>query len=175
MATNLTIKGKAQNGDSNTTTINYVNPAATNEQLMSLATAFNDFTTNTITDVTRIDKSSLTSDSRSSRNIRILDENDQPITSIPLASLGEGLNNAFGVILQGEGINYEADFWVKFTFPKNGSTSTSAPCVNIDVMDGEADFYVFKNGTDPLNASAMTVNFPATDLYQAVTVTLQII
>lgn len=59
MSTNLSIKGKTQGNDAVTSTINYVNPTATNANLVSLATAFNNLTTNTISDITRIDKNSL--------------------------------------------------------------------------------------------------------------------
>lgn len=59
MATSLSIKGKTQGNDAVTSTINYVNPNATNAQLVSLATAMNNLTTNTVADITRIDKNSL--------------------------------------------------------------------------------------------------------------------
>lgn len=58
--TALSIKGKTSSGDGITSTINYVNPNATAAQLVSLATAMNNLTTNTVSDITRIDKNSLT-------------------------------------------------------------------------------------------------------------------
>jgi len=177
MPTNISIKGKAQNGDSNTTTINYVNPAATNEQLMSLATAFNDFTTNTITDVTRIDKSSLTSDSRSSRNLRVINgDTEQPITAIPSASIGVGASNAFGVIVQMDGMTTDLEAYVKFTFTSSSSSVDHAPIqTEIEIVEpNEFDCYLYKREDKPLNVSALTVYIPATDLYQAATVTLPI-
>ena len=59
MSTSLSIKGKTQGNDAVTSTINYVNPNATDAQLVSLATAMNNLTTNTVADITRIDKNSL--------------------------------------------------------------------------------------------------------------------
>lgn len=94
MSTALSIKGKTQANDAVTSTINYVNPNATNAQLQSLASAMNDLTTNTIVDVTRIDKNSLTSAvTKLPRNAKITNAEDQEITSIAASSLAQDIGD----------------------------------------------------------------------------------
>ena len=90
MSRSLSIKGKTQANTALTTTINYVNPNATDEQLVSLATAFNGLTTNTLGDISRIDKESLTNViPKLPRNIQLLNIEQQPITQIQASSIGE--------------------------------------------------------------------------------------
>lgn len=85
--TNISIRSKDQSGTTGTTTINYVNPEATSSQLQSLASAFNDLTTNEIVDVTRIDKQVLGSEiDKLPRNAQFK-YNSAAVTSISAATL----------------------------------------------------------------------------------------
>lgn len=98
MATNLSIKGKTQANDAVTSTINYVNPGATDAQLISLATAMNDMTTNSVVDITKIEKNSLLNTiEKLPRNLTL------STATISAAAIPNDATEAVQVTLSGDG------------------------------------------------------------------------
>lgn len=176
MSTSLSIKGKTTGGDGVTSTINYVNPNATDEQLTSLATAFNDLTTNTVSDITRIDKNSLTA-TKLDRNLRLTKSTggtEETVTTIPFANLPDENNiGQSDLTIKGEGTFTAADLIVTkntegaayiFTDWYNGETS------------GDVKFSIHKYQDDEslVTTGTITISLPATDIYKASSVTLTI-
>lgn len=170
MSTSLSIKGKTPSNDAITSTINYVNPNATNAQLESLATAMNDLTTNTIADVIKITKESLTEpSSKLSRNMTIT-----PAT-VSFSSLQSTLpiddHNDPTATITGNGVTVDK---LKVTRPP---IEGGAYCL-IDWFQGGGDespieMYCLK-GSDGIYQGQIIFEIPADSVYESGSVTLTI-
>lgn len=177
MSTSISIKGKTQGNESVTTTINYVNPSATNSQLQSLASAFNNLTTNTITDVSKITKESLTA-TKLSRNMILTDLNETIPSavnmSVPYTTIGTDASNELFLILDGTfdpdqlivnctgGVNSAEDTYILislFTEVSTDETSTS--------------FVLRRKGNSSVTAT-YTITMPADSVYDEGVVTLTV-
>lgn len=183
MSTSLSIKGKTSGGDGITTTINYVNPNATNEQLQSLASAFNNLTTNTISDVTRIDKNSLTESSKLSRNITFIDASTrQTLTTINAADISVGVpadESEFGLGITYAGIADSDTIYIKFTTDYNSENMLSTTSTLFYAASGGnpayfAMYMAKADSTGTVDVSEITVYLPETDTYAAATATITI-
>lgn len=174
MSTALSIKGKTQANDGVTSTINYVNPNATNAQLVSLATAMNNLTTNTVADITRIDKNSLTSAvTKLPRNAYLTAQGaSTAITSVKASDVGQTFDEP--LILD---IHYEdqAGEYEEIAISKPaehtsyyvnwyGRTGTGQEPVG-------ALFIMRETGTE---AAEYNIYIPEDSAYQAATITLTI-
>lgn len=170
--TALSIKGKTSGGDGITSTINYVNPSATATQLQSLATAFNDLTTNTIVDVTRIDKNSLTGISpKQSRNLqwKTATSSDPTNATVPLSSIGTDIDNSYVLYMTSKVATNEAPIiennsplFMSIANDETGSGATQAFTIEVvkyndETWTGEIKF-----------------TLPETDIYEAAEITLTI-
>lgn len=167
MATNISIKGKTAGGDGVTTSINYVNPNANNEQLTSLATAFNNLTTNTITDITKITKESLMGTGKISRNASI-----NPAT-VASSTLTENifLNAAeFDITLTGATID---DIQVKTVGMDEEDEAMFALNWYSTGDPGEFVLSVAKSANQVL-AGDIVISVPETDIYQSGSITLTV-
>ena len=152
-----------------TSTINYVNPNATDEQLTSLATAFNDLTTNTVTDITRIDRNSLTASSKSTRNIRLENNGHQVVTSLAYSSLQTDPAEANTINLIADGGATPAELIVSRNLTGNGFLMVDW----YDNGDGVIGIALTKGGNDT-SAGTITFTLPETEIYKAASVTLTI-
>lgn len=166
MSTNLSIKGKTQGGDSVTTTINYVNPSATSEQLQSLASAMNALTLNTISDVTRIDKTSLTGTALLPRNMILRDDADEAdVTTVAWADLRGFDLGGISYLVKGNGLDISK---LQVTF------SGDASAVLTTLSEGIFLSVVKNTESSTPYVGTITVTMPADATYQAGFVTLTI-
>lgn len=176
MATSLSIKGKTSGGDGVTTTINYVNPNATNGQLQSLASAFNDLTTNTVSDVTRIDKNSLTNTvAKLPRNLQ-LKQGDAVITTVSNATLSTTMQGGTEVLIVFDGTDITAaDFSIKMTAD---TPAHEPPFTNWYSWDDDGttihNMYLARYTQVDCVGTVITISLPETDTYEAATATLTI-
>lgn len=167
MATSISIKGKTTTNETTTATVNYVNPNATNAQLISLAEALNGLTTNTISDVTKISKESLTDATQKlERNLTI-----SP-TSINYSSIAS---------------NADSPTVATLTFDGDGTPTTKENLQNVEGTTSEGRIYIttryinnawslglIKNLGDRKAYGTITISLPETDTYQAATAELTI-
>lgn len=169
MSTSLSIKGKTQANESTTATVNYVNPNATNAQLVSLATALNDLTTNTIADVTKVSKESIFNDTRLDRNLQFK-LNDTPTTTIAfnsIAQIGAQEGTTFEIAFEGS-----SDTVIP-TFTRAGD-ATNEGFVVIDWYYAEGWWLSMFRDTGTWNGGTITITVPETDIYKAASATLTI-
>lgn len=175
MSTSLSIKGKTQANEGVTSTINYVNPNATNAQLQSLASAMNALTTNTITDVTRIDKNSLTAAvTKLPRNAYLTASGGSTaITSVRASEVGQTLEEP--LILD---IYYEDQAGEFEEISIGKPVESTAYYVNWYGRTGPTAqepagglFILREAGTE---AATFNINIPEDSTYQAATITLTI-
>lgn len=176
MSTSLSIKGKTQANDGVTSTINYVNPNATNAQLQSLASAMNALTTNTITDVTRIDKNSLTAAvTKLPRNAYLTLENgsSDPVTTIRSSDIGTTLQTTLQL-----NIHYDdqAGEYEEISIGKTGSSVEYYITWMARTGDEEYNegMISFLRGSQDLTAETIKIYIPEDSTYQAATITLTI-
>lgn len=164
MATSLSIKGKTQANDAVTSTINYVNPNATDAQLVSLATAMNNMTTNSVVDITKIDKNSLINKvEKQERNLQI-----EPSTINP-TTISTDLSRPSTFNLTGADISAAELRVVK--------PSENNSFIFLDwTTDGESGIiiYVVCDDAQATSSSNIIFEFPETDTYKAASVTLQL-
>lgn len=175
MSTSISIKGKTQGNESTTATVNYVNPDATNAQLVSLASALNNLTTNTISDVTKISKESLTDSSKLNRNMQIIKDGEQATNSITIsyetiststASPTE-LTITYNGAIDGESIIQITRAITSedgFLFMDYGAASQT---------DGTG-FWLVKETDGGSWTGTITISLPATEIYEADSVTINI-
>ena len=168
MSTALSIKGKTQANDAVTSTINYVNPNATNEQLTSLASAMNALTTNTIVDVTRIDKNSLTNAvTKQPRNLTLRQ------SSVAWSSISSDITEPTIIELTGSGIEKGTKAYLDISYSGVSAGGELFAGLLIEGSDGSGIMLVRSVQTNsPINEVEIFV--PETDTYQAATVTLTI-
>lgn len=169
MATNISIKGKTQKGDSITTTVNYVNPEATNEQLQSLASALNALTTNTIADVTRIDKTSLTNSGKSPRNLTIINgETEQEQTNVAWSTIST--DTAFGTTFY---ITSDSEITLNEVSMKKETGGDITASLFVDVCSvtdrNKICFDLVKAGEGTMTAT-LTFTLPETSIYEETTI-----
>lgn len=164
--TSITYSGTQQGGAKVTTTIAYVNPDATDNQLIELAEKVNDLTTNTVEDVTRISKRILieTQDPLP-RNIQVT-HNNQPITEIqaadlPLKTASEG-QYLVNITFDGDG-----ELWTRNVMDRTGEVYIcSVEGVNNWLLD------LRKNNSPK---GFISIKIPATETYDAAEITLPVI
>lgn len=163
MATSLSIKGKTQGNEAVTSTINYVNPNATNAQLVSLATAMNNLTTNTVADITRIDKNSLTN------TIEKLDRNLQvsPAT-VNTAQISTNPNSPTEVTLTGTDIS-STD--LRVTKPQENNVFIFVDWVQVE---GNITIALVGDSLSDATSTDIVFEFPETETYKAASVTLHL-
>lgn len=171
MSTSLSIKGKTQANDAVTSTINYVNPNATNEQLVSLATAMNNLTTNTVADITRIDKNSLTSAvTKLPRNLTLSQ------SSVTWQSLSTDLTDPTTIDFTADGITADTEAYVVNTY-FDSSSDKGLLYLMLQLTDTGGAIGIakgqFGSETAPENPNVVLV-IPETATYQAATATLTI-
>lgn len=177
MSTSLSIKGKTQGNEAVTSTINYVNPNATSAQLVSLATAMNNLTTNTVSDITRIDKNSLTNTlEKLERNLQ-LKKDDVAITTLSNADISTNIQGGTEIYIVFDGTDITAaDFSVKmavdnpdqhdppyaswYSWENDGITSHNILLARYSQIDS--------------TGTVITINLPETETYKAATATLTI-
>lgn len=174
MATSLSIKGKTQANDGVTSTINYVNPNATDAQLVSLATAFNNLTTNTVSDITRIDKNSLINTvEKLSRNVQLFAmDQTTPITEIKASAIGDFENAAFVFV------RYNSDDYANDILSCLVPGGTDQNNVFIQIARGESTdngaWILLTNNVTPTSAFTLTFAIAETSTYQAATFTIPV-
>lgn len=179
MSTSLSIKGKTQSDESTTATVNYVNPNATNGQLVSLATALNNLTTNTITDVTKISKESLTDSSKLSRELFFSSTSNPPgtrIESITISSISTDIEDPTYRYIGGDftGVT-NSDISIRITLSDDNSESIFAVCE--PAQEGFLPAILIlrtRYETPPKGTATITIATPETDIYQAASATLAI-
>ncbi len=173
MSTALSIKGKTQANDAVTSTINYVNPNATNAQLQSLASAMNDLTTNTIVDVTRIDKQSLTGAvTKLPRNAYLtMSGESTPITSIKSSLISDDTTDPTILDLHYDEQQGMYDWNISLTL---NSTNYYYTCNGrISGSPNEGALYILKATADN-KAETVKVTIAENEQYQAAELTLTI-
>lgn len=171
MATSLSIKGKTQANDAVTSTINYVNPNATDTQLVSLATAMNNLTTNTVADITKIEKNSLLNKvEKLSRNAAI-----SPATVASSALTENIFQNAarFNITFTGAEVN---DLQVKTVDMNEDDDNMFAVSWYTSGAPNEFVLAVAKSNdpTTPVLTGSIIVSVPENDIYQSGSVTLTV-
>lgn len=168
MSTSISIKGKTQGNESTTATVNYVNPNATNAQLVSLASALNNLTTNTISDVTKISKESLTDSSKLSRNMTI----DQ--STVSWATLGkDSTENATYLTLSGI-VEMTKLQVVWHETSDNGELYIMCADSDGDPTTTTGMFIALLSSTNAKWTGTVTLTMPADDTYEEGTVTITI-
>lgn len=176
MSTSISIKGKTQGNESVTTTINYVNPSATNNQLQSLASAFNNLTTNTITDVSKITKESLTA-TKLSRNMILTDLNETIPSavnmSVPYTKIGTDAINQLFLILDG---TFDPDqLIVNCTGGvANGDTYILISLFTEVATDETSTSFVLRREGNSSVTATYTITMPADSVYDEGVVTLTV-
>lgn len=165
MATSLSIKGKTQGNDAVTSTINYVNPNATSAQLVSLATAMNNLTTNTVADITRIDKNSLVNTiEKQDRNMQL-----SPAT-IAAADISTDIASGTNVTLSLSGDDRPT--WAVETERENSAGVIYIASNKVERFAPGGILALLRTGET--TAATITVSLPETDTYKAATATLTI-
>lgn len=152
-----------------TSTINYVNPAATNEQLTSLATAFNDLTTNTVTDITRIDRNSLTSSGKLDRDLKFEDETTTK--TIQGSTLSSNANEPTALEITGNGLsnsNIIVNRLVAADAQGYVFSDWSA------YSDTNMSIFLLRDAQSEVPETTITITVPATDSYKEGTLTINI-
>lgn len=174
MSTALSIKGKTVGGDGVTSTINYVNPNATDEQLTSLATAFNDLTTNTVTDITRIDKNSLTASTKLDRNMKLIRaDTSAELTTIAFTDLPTTIDQGINPLT----VQCDGEFSLsELALTKNITGTAFIFCDWYDDGGGANYVEIVSQKVDQSDTASGTLTFslPATDIYKASSVTVTI-
>lgn len=170
--TAIAMRTKDQSDTTGTTTINYVNPNATSEQLQSLASAINALTTNQIVDLTRIDKQVLGSEiAKLPRNLTIT-----PAT-LNYSNLVTTVDGAFNQETTKPVIAFDG------TDVTNSDVSITVEGEDNILMSYyiDSDNYEYSelylargSSATPKGVNTITVNIPETDTYQAATATLTI-
>lgn len=180
MSTSLSIKGKTQGNESTTATVNYVNPNATNAQLVSLATALNDLTTNTIADITKISKESLMDSGKLSRNLFFSRTSNPPGTRIESKAIGDISTNTqepTQLYIGGDftGVT-AADVNIKLTLSENISESIFAlfEPASGDGFLPTVQLVRTQYEETPTGTATLTITTPETDIYEAASATLAI-
>lgn len=169
MSTSLSIKGKTQANDAVTSTINYVNPNATAAQLVSLATAMNNLTTNTVSDITRIDKNSLTNTvEKLPRNLTV-----SPAT-ISYATIATSVDDSTDITITGSGLDFSK---LQVSFARDEGTTGAVAFGWYGSSDTEGILFAIKEANASIGMIAtgvVTLTFPEDSTYQAATATLTI-
>lgn len=178
MSTSLSIKGKTQANESTTATVNYVNPNATNAQLVSLATALNDLTTNTIADITKISKESLMDSSKLSRNLFFSRTSNPPgtrIESVTMSSISASTDDATYIYIGGDFTGVEdTDVSIKLTIGENSEEVYAAFAPAVDNYLPAVRLIRSQYETPVTGSGTLTITTPETDIYQAASATLAI-
>lgn len=164
MSTSLSIKGKTQANDAVTSTINYVNPDATDAQLISLATAMNNMTTNSVVDITKIDKNSLINTiEKQARNLQL-----SPST-IDTTTISTDLSSPSTFNLTGADLSAEE---LRVRKPSENNSF-----IFLDwTTDGNGGIviYIVCDNAQSASSSNIIFEFPETATYKAASVTLQL-
>lgn len=186
--TSIAIRSKDTSDTTGTTTINYVNPEATSAQLQSLAGAFNDLTTNTIVDVTRIDKQVLGSEvAKLPRNLTVnkTGETASTAATIALANVPTTPSSTLEFEIHiGNGGSAEAIRSLLININQPWSDTTVWPQVGIQIYYAEDSgafmmcvnpFKSSDSNTPTLAGTVITITSPETDTYaeESVTITLE--
>lgn len=177
MATSVNMTATAQNEKKIQRSITHINPTATDADLLAFVEGVNSLSTNTLEDARRIDTKSLMNDTKLPRNLRFINDSDQPITEIPLASVGSDIENTYGIILKADGLTYETPVFVQ-PIMKNLTGQTRTLLVEMNYLENDGFTYymfIYGNSQDELGVSALTFYLPETDNYQAATATLQFV
>lgn len=179
MSRSLSIKGKTQANTALTTTINYVNPNATDEQLVSLATAFNGLTTNTLGDISRIDKESLTNVvPKLPRNVQLLDIDDQPLTEIRASDIKD-LADPYSVYIKYNSDDYVNDAIAQYLIAGDNANEGVYSYISRYQGTGGAyeGFYLSLAAETGTITKPLTLTFKieATNTYQAATFDIPIV
>lgn len=174
MSTALSIKGKTQANDAVTSTISYVNPNATSSQLVSLATAMNNLTTNTVADITRIDKNSLINTvEKQPRNLKMSLQNPQTtqspteITSVSASQITIDTEDPLTVFFTNKNIDTTK---VNVRMPKWDGYYVSW----LTDSNGWTELMLLKWDASTTVASSIVINVPEDDTYAEETITLTI-
>lgn len=171
MSTALSIKGKTQANDAVTSTINYVNPNATNEQLQSLASAMNALTTNTIVDVTRIDKNSLTAAvTKLPRNLALSQ------SSIAWSAISSDTGNPTTITLTGNGLSADVTGYVDALGYNTTSDNSGFLMAGLTFSSDNSGIFLVRYAQtgDASPTDTVKIFIPEDNTYQAATVTLTI-
>lgn len=176
MSTSLSIKGKTQGNEAVTSTINYVNPNATTANLVSLATAMNNLTVNTISDITRIDKNSLINTvEKLPRNAYLTTaQSETPITSLKSSEISTDPN--IPTMLQIRYADKAGDYEdVSITLNANTSTGYYYYMWNGEGPSPREDpILCVLKGSSGTYADTITITIAEDSEYQAATLTLTI-
>lgn len=164
MSTSVSIKGKTAGGDGVTTTINYVNPTATDEQLQSLATAFNNLTTNITSDITKITKESLTNSGKLDRNMT-LTPSTISFTAVPTITGGAGTS----VTIAGSGFS-TSDIRVS----RNLTLTTAYLYADWYAEEDHCVIEFVRSESDEKITGEIVIEVPATGNYKSGSVTLTV-
>lgn len=178
MSTSLSIKGKTQGNESTTATVNYVNPNATNAQLVSLATALNDLTTNTIADITKISKESLMDSGKLSRNLFFSRTSSAPGTRIEsktISSISSDLSDPTYIYIGGDftGVT-AADVSIKLILGENSETIFAVFEPAVDGYLPQVVLTRTQYETPVTGSATLTITTPETDIYESASATLAI-
>lgn len=177
--TAIAMRTKDSSGTMGTTTINYVNPEATSSQLQSLASAFNNLTTNTLVDVTRIDKQVLGSEiEKLPRNAYFSNNSDTttPITTlsaatIPLAGDGTGTYYDCTKYVRCDGTVEDGGYTIRL-YDTGGNLTVATTIINSSNISLS---FMKAFEQSELVGAKIEVTLLETDTYAAQTVTLEIV
>lgn len=168
--TSITYSGTQQGGAKVTTTIAYVNPDATDNQLIELAEKVNGLTTNTVDDVTKISKRILIeTEDPLPRNLTVTHLN-QPLTEIqaadlPLKTASDG-QYLINITFAGTG---EDELWIRNVMERTGEVYICC------VQGANAQSWILDLRKNNTPSGYITIEIPATATYEAAVLTLPVI
>ena len=157
METSISLKTRAQDGTSATTTLSYVNPTASNANLKLYAQKLASLTSDEYTSSTKVDKTSLDDEAvKAERNIRIVNDSEQTVTP---AFSNSDAGNYYSVRYDGTGLPY-----VKYGDSTWFDAQTSA--CSTSSGGGGYNWFIMFASSEPIKMSGtITVGVAADDVY----------
>lgn len=139
METSISLKTRAQDGTSATTTLSYVNPTASNANLKLYAQKLASLTSDQYTGSTKVDKTSLDDEAvKAERNIRIVNDSEETVTP---AFSNSNAGQYYSVRYDGTGlpyVKYGNNTWFDAQTAAC-STSSGGGSYNWFIMFGESE------------------------------------
>lgn len=160
MATSIIMNSKSQNDKKIQRSITYVSPTATDAEILAFTEGYNGLTTNTLTDVRRVDTTDLLNDTRLDRNMSLT------ISTFSYAAIDSSLTGGTNTKLTFDGggtpqftkqIDGDGTLWLEW----------------YDLNPGEWQILLTRD-EDTSAYGTITVSLPGTDAYKPASVTITI-
>lgn len=161
--TSISITSRDQNNNKMTTSVAYVNPDATDGQLLNLADKLTAFTTNTVQEVNKVSRKVLIGD-KAERNLSVAHSNT-PITQISATDLPSKTDST-GQYLVNITFDGEGEVWIRNVMDRTGE-------IYICTVEGVNNWILdLRKNNSP--TGTIQIEIPETTTHQAAMWTIEV-